>query len=145
MSSKIGHPLPIVLSDGGGAEVSGLFTDLRLLFLLSPPHEIKFHISLTLAQFSTQKSDQTMWINSLLPGNWRLLMRSGVDRCSYAWPGSPGGRPGACNGGGEFDGQCLEHVACKINLFLYRNKYDLVVCDPQYSSETNNTHLQDEG
>lgn len=134
MSSKIGHPLPIVLSDGGGAEVSELFTDLRLLSLLSPPHEIKFHISLTLAQFTIQKSDQTMWTNSLLPGNWRLnwrlLMRRGVDRCSYAWPGSPGGRPGACNGGGEFDGQCLEHVACKINLFLYRNKYDLVVLCP---------------
>lgn len=54
-------------------------------------------------------------------------MRTGVDRCSYTWPGSPGGPPGACNGGGEFDGRCLEHVACKINLFLYRNKYDLVV------------------
>lgn len=36
MSSEIGH-LPIVLSEGVGAEVSGLFTDLRLIPLSPIP------------------------------------------------------------------------------------------------------------
>lgn len=116
MSSELGHPLPVVLSDGGGAEVSGLFTDLRPTLLSYPLHEIGLHISLTSSTIYHPKVRSNHV--DRFPLTWELAV---IDEC-WSRRVQLCLAPGASNGGGGFDGQCLEYVACKIHLLVsYRN------------------------